>query len=409
VAANIFSLEVVRARKGDCLLLHYGTKEQPRLGLIDGGPSGVYEPFLRPRLEALRNERGLGETEGLPLDFLMLSHIDDDHVHGLLQLTQELVEAQDTHQRQFARVLDLWHNSFDDIIGNDAADLATAVQNRFGPASLTGDIPEDAGIDVDACKVLANVPQGRRLRDDAKKLGVDRNADFEGGLIVANSDSTPIEMGDGLRFTVVGPMLREVENLLKVHDEWVQAHPNAVKAPEAALAAYADKSVPNLSSIVVLAKVSDKSILFTGDARGDKILEGLELVGLVKKGGTLHVDLLKCPHHGSSNNVDSDFFERIVADHYVFSGDGEHGNPERETLKMLADARDKDKHDYRIHLTYPVDEIDAARKKEAAKHKHEWVPAQHSIAAFLAANPEVKKKVVVILDPEHPHIIDLAG
>ena len=41
MAAKIFSLEVVRARKGDCLLLHYGTEKQPRLGLIDGGPSGV--------------------------------------------------------------------------------------------------------------------------------------------------------------------------------------------------------------------------------------------------------------------------------------------------------------------------------------------------------------------------------
>ena len=53
----------------------------------------------------------------------------------------------------------------------------------------------------------------------------------------------------------------------------------------------------------------------------------------------MHVDLLKVPHHGSANNLDDDFFERITADHYVFSGNGEHGNPERETLEMLFDAR----------------------------------------------------------------------
>ena len=53
----------------------------------------------------------------------------------------------------------------------------------------------------------------------------------------------------------------------------------------------------------------------------------------------MHVDLLKVPHHGSSNNLDDEFFERITADHYVFSGDGEHGNPERESLEMLLDAR----------------------------------------------------------------------
>ena len=406
MAAKIFSLEVVRARKGDCLLLHYGTKKQPRLGLIDGGPSGVYKPFLRPRLEALRTERGLDDTDALPLDFLMLSHIDDDHVNGLLQLTQELVEAKDNRKPQLARVLDLWHNSFDDIIGNDAAELASAVHNQFGPASLSGDIPNDIGIDVDACKVLANVPQGRQLRDDAVKLGVDRNADVSGGLVVASPESTPVDMGDGLTFTVVGPMQNEVDDLQKLHDKWVKANPDKVADAKEALAAYADHSVPNLSSIVVLAEVSDKRILFTGDARGDKVLQGLELVGLVDKGGTLHVDVLKCPHHGGSNNIDSDFFERIVADHYVFSGDGEFGNPERETLEMLTAARDRG--DYQIHLTYPVDEIDVARKAEAAKHKRKWVPAKHSITAFLADNPEVNDKIV-ILDPDVPHTIDLAG
>ena len=38
----IFSLDVRRARKGDCLLLHYGTTADPALLLIDGGPAQVY-------------------------------------------------------------------------------------------------------------------------------------------------------------------------------------------------------------------------------------------------------------------------------------------------------------------------------------------------------------------------------
>ena len=184
---------------------------------------------------------------------------------------------------------------------------------------------------------------------------------------------------------VVGPMLHEVENLQKVHDKWVKANPDAVKAPKEALAAYADHSVPNLSSIVVLAEVSHKCISFIGDTRGDKILEGLELAGLIDKGGTLQVDLLKCPRHGSSNNVDSDFFERIVADHYVFSADGEFGNPEPETLEMLTAARDND--DYRIHLTYPVDEIDVARKAEAAKHKRKRGPPSRASRRFWPTTP----------------------
>ena len=53
----------------------------------------------------------------------------------------------------------------------------------------------------------------------------------------------------------------------------------------------------------------------------------------------------------------------MTADHYVFSGDGEHGNPERATLEMLLDARGTDA-GYTIHLTYPVEEIDTERKAD---------------------------------------------
>ena len=61
-------------------------------------------------------------------------------------------------------------------------------------------------------------------------------------------------MADGLTFTVAGPMQPELLKLQKKHDEWLEgAEGRRGKTPEAALAAYVDKSVPNLSSIVVLA------------------------------------------------------------------------------------------------------------------------------------------------------------
>jgi hypothetical protein len=70
----------------------------------------------------------------------------------------------------------------------------------------------------------------------------------------------------------------------------------------------------------------------------------------------------------SSNNLDDDFFERIIAKHYVFSGNGEHGNPERESLEMLFKARVNG--DYVIHLTYPVDEIDKLREEDWKKEQN---------------------------------------
>jgi glyoxylase-like metal-dependent hydrolase (beta-lactamase superfamily II) len=185
MANNIFRLDVLRARKGDCLLLHYGTKTKPGLALIDGGHDHVYQPFLRPRLEELRTERALGEDEALPIDLLMLSHIDEDHVAGLLELTDELAQAKEQHKPRIVRILDLWHNTFDDVIDNDAEELAGAVKKRFGPASLNGDLPVDvlAELDgsadapavADTVMVVASVPQGRQLRDAAKDLPIELN------------------------------------------------------------------------------------------------------------------------------------------------------------------------------------------------------------------------------------------
>ena len=45
----IFSLDVLRARKGDCLMLHFGSTDDPHLMLIDGGPSKVYKPHPASR------------------------------------------------------------------------------------------------------------------------------------------------------------------------------------------------------------------------------------------------------------------------------------------------------------------------------------------------------------------------
>ena len=87
-----FSLDVLRARKGDCLILHFGAAE-PRLIMIDGGPSNVYQPHLKPRLEALRVQRRLEEGRPLVVDALLVSHVDDDHIKGILELTKELLEG----------------------------------------------------------------------------------------------------------------------------------------------------------------------------------------------------------------------------------------------------------------------------------------------------------------------------
>ena len=116
-------------------------------------------------------------------------------------------------------------------------------------------------------------------------------------------------------------------------------------------AANLDRSVFNLSSIVVLARSGDRTLLLTGDARSDDVITGLEDAELLGD-GPLRVDVLKLPHHGSIRNVDAVFFERVRARHYVISADGRDGNPEDETLALLCDARRADQEPWTLWLTH---------------------------------------------------------
>lgn len=424
---KIFSLEVRRARHGDCLLLHFGTKARPQVAVIDGGADSTYADHLRPRLMALRQARGLEPQEPLPVDLLMVSHVDADHIKGVLDLTRELVSS---NAAPFVDVMSFWHNSFDEIIGNTPEELTAALATRFGTASRTGSVPDDASLDTagdldaevvrDTLKVLASIDQGDRLKKDAERLGLPLNAEFDGKLILAGSEK--VEVAAGLSFVVVGPMQRELLALQKKHDEWLKEQQRQRRSSGAALAAYVDTSVPNLSSIVVLARFGGKKMLLTGDARGDRILAGLEATGLLKPGKLLQVNVLKVPHHGSAHNVAPDFFERINANHYVFSGNGRFGNPERETIEMLLAARPRAK--FELHFTYPLDEIDTARKLEWTKQqrneqerhasgpgdvevREDWSAEKHGLVALFQAMTPARRKMLRIVEHDKPHVIDL--
>jgi hypothetical protein len=425
-------MDVLRARKGDCLMIHFGSPADPHLVMIDGGPSKVYAPHLKPRIKAIRKARRLADDQPLPVDVLMVSHVDDDHLKGILDLTKEMIEAQMDNQPQLLQIFSLWHNSFDNVIGNRPDELTAAMRGQFGAASTEGELPADADLDVDddleqkdvlaSLKVLSSIRQGAQLRSDANKLNIDTNVEFDEKLIIAQEGLGPLDMGAGLNFTVVGPMRSELDALHEMHDKWLEDLKEEDKSPSDVLSAYVDKSVANLSSLVVLAEAQGKTMLLTGDARGDKIIEGLVLTGLLgpEADSSLHVDLLKAPHHGSAHNLETEFFRRITADHYVFSGDGEHGNPERETLEMLRRARGDAP--YTMHLTYPIEEIDAERKKDWEKQqarekkkrernpsqavREDWSFSKHGLTGLFDEEPDFAAKVTIVGEQE-PHVIDL--
>jgi hypothetical protein len=353
----LFTLEALRAEAGDCLLLHYGDPVKPRVIVIDGGPSkSVYER-LRGRLAALRDAGGFtAKEEPLPIELLMVSHIDDDHIDGILFLTRQLI---DEGNEKTLRIKSMWHNSFDDVLGNRAEDLQSAARGGVEAASRGGDFFDQELVGHDTALVVASVNQGRELRANAIALGLNPP------LLVAKAGEQPRNFGGGMTLRLVGPLEAQVEEL---HKEWelqLEELAKKGKLPQAEAAAFADESVANLASIVVLAEAGGKSMLLTGDARADFLFDSLEAQGLLDGEKRLHVDIFKTPHHGSSRNVERSTFRHITADHYVMSADGKHGNPDVETFEMLfggrADAGLTGR-PFTIHLTYKPEDYKPHKK-----------------------------------------------
>ena len=370
----VFTLEAVFAKKGDALLLHYGPQHQPNWILVDGGPRGVYKKFLRPRLQQLREEFQIDDDASLPIQMVMVSHVDDDHVAGIIDLFDEMLDAKERRQPLPYEVNTLWHNSFDDILGNEKKEVVSRMAATASSNDPHGLILPNMNQETKA--VVASTKQGRTLRNSAKKLKVDTNTPFKG--LIMSPALKKVSLGHNMKFTVIGPSKRRV---LKYQKQWDKDLKKILKKEKdsAKASAFEDNSPFNLASICVLAEMKRKKILLTGDARGDYVLEGLEQAKLLKKTKPFHVDILKVPHHGSSRNVEDVFFERVTAHHYVISGDGQHGNPDIPTLRMIERNRCRKK--YTLHFTFTKDahKHETNKKRKAALKKvADWVKQKPS-------------------------------
>ena len=179
------------------------------------------------------------------------------------------------------------------------------------------------------------IGEGHRLRLLAKQLKVPVNKGFKNDLIKVETATKPIKFGS-LTLRVVGPTEANLNELQKDWLKWLdKAQRNTSRG--AAILSNSDKSVPNLSSVVLLAEANGKTALLTGDARGDHILDGLGKAKLLKN-GKLHVDLLKVQHHGSNRNITKTFLKTVTADTYVISANGKNDNPDLDTLEWILEA-----------------------------------------------------------------------
>lgn len=306
-------LHVIQAEQGDCLLLEWGEAKKPTFLLVDGGPVSTYKNHLKG---VLKRRLGAGRIERV-----LLSHVDDDHVHGLLDFFSDLRNGGSKIQ-----VGGLWHNTFTEIVGPKVVDgFVSLVGRGFPPGDTTYLVTRDR-----------DIRQGDTLTHLAADLSIPINQELGQQSVFCLDDLPKPMVINGLTLRVLGPRRKNLERLRVAWEKFLAQQNKNLDL--GITPRDSDASVPNLSSIVFLVEAQGKRILLTGDGRSDHLLQGLRKTGLLKPGKTFHVDVLKLPHHGSARNASPEFFKLVTADTYIISANGMYNNPDLETLEWIAQA-----------------------------------------------------------------------
>ena len=98
------TMTMLPANEGDCLLITYGADDDKKHVLIDGGLASTYKKAIKPYLAA----HGIHE-----LELLVVTHVDRDHIEGVLSLLKD--DSLDI------KVNNIWFNGWYHLIGTTPA------------------------------------------------------------------------------------------------------------------------------------------------------------------------------------------------------------------------------------------------------------------------------------------------
>jgi ribonuclease BN (tRNA processing enzyme) len=335
----VIKLHVLQAEYGDCFILESKLGKDSMNVLIDGGPYQTFEKHLKPTLQKL-------PLNG-KLDLIVLSHIDNDHIIGLLDLFEEIQIEREKGIKEFIKIGKLWHNSFNDLLKLDV-EPKTFFTNIFLGQNLISKEEIEKKKNIVTSVIMKGFQQGSDLAVLAKSLKITTNPGFK-KLILVNDVPKSIRLKH-FTFQILGPSKKNVDKLKEEWKDWLHKKGGTLNS-EFELFQILDKSIPNLASIMFLAKTKNRKILFTGDGVGQDIIKVLSQNAMLDKHGKFHVDILKVPHHGSDRNASIEFFDTVYSDYYVISANGRDDNPSPDTLKWIIESNENSKNSKKIILT----------------------------------------------------------
>ena len=346
----MLTLEMLPAGCGDCLWLEVGEPGNTRIVLIDGGvkaTAGFLVERIRAALAARRAAR-------LKIDLLIITHYDNDHIEGILELLEKY--------QDLVSFGDIWFNGDYQLMKLPAPD-------GLGGGRSDNELEESSGLPADMLGAgdlgwspadLLGAVQADRLSELLRARGLPWNQAFNGEAAMITPAGTLPEpqwpgMPAGLKLTLLGP---PIKRLRKLSQEWQKLagtfDPAEITLPVTTPADMLggsdnwppifledekeprDPSVPNGSSIALLLEYQGKALLLTGDAHADDLEAALQRLLKQRQQPRLPLDAFKLPHHGSSNNLSRALIEGVDCAHFLISTDGSRFmHPDQQTLLRL--------------------------------------------------------------------------
>jgi hypothetical protein len=315
----MITIEMLPAAHGDALWIEYGSSDERRRILIDGGPAHTYETGVRKRMallpEATRN-----------FELMVITHIDADHIDGALILLQD--KNQPAGLKFQAK--EFWFNGWEQLPKESAVPFAP-LQGEFLAGLLT-------------------------LDNELQQVW---NKSFDRGPVMV-TDGKPlpeIKLDGGARITILGPT---AAGLLRLRSRWAAAiqdfspgdpvealrrlkerrnyRPPALPPDFSARKYGSDRTPANGSSISFLLEHGGSSILLLGDAHASTIATSLSSLAAQRSVARVSVDAVKLPHHGSMANVSEEWLRLVDSERWLISTSGAvFGHPDVETPALIAD------------------------------------------------------------------------
>ncbi len=302
--SSLFRIIMLPAEEGDCLVIEYGDPGKVQRILVDTGTTDTCKAIVKYLGDLPENQRRV--------ELLILSHVDDDHIGGLMKLIKTNVPGL----------------TFGDIWFNGWRHLPKPGVEKLGPV------------------------QGERLTEWLLQNKQPWNKRFNGGRIaVPNSGSLPSRsLEGGMNLTILSPGNKELSALRPKWEKLCrQAGLDPAKEPPAKpvtppgfevmgavdiddLASEpfrSDPSESNGSSIALLAEYDGRSLLLAGDAFSTVMQKNIDRLLNKKKDTLLKLDAMKLAHHGSKRNTSRALLEKLNCPRYLISTNGDtHQHPD---------------------------------------------------------------------------------